>query len=176
MIDLANDKFISGIDVDPDEDKLYMAIENEGAIYRCNLNGTGLETDWRTGINEPNDIALRKPGSVFATRQNTVTIFPPDFFNVALSFPYTVDRIDEDSAVAFAIGSGSIFRISDGPKPNRLSRKHWSPAYRSHPALHTQTVRCFGPIRAAGFSCVPMSAQGRTSMSPRCSPRHRAAN
>ena len=114
VIDLADNKFISGIDVDPDEDKLYMAIENEGAIYRCNLDGTGLETDWRTGINEPNDIALRKPGSVFATRQNTVTIFPPDFFNVALSFPYTVDRIDEDSAVAFAIGSGSIFRISDG--------------------------------------------------------------
>jgi len=115
VIDLANDKFISGIDVDPDEDKLYMAIENEGVIYRCNLDGTGLETDWQTGINEPNDIALRKPGSVFVTRRNTVTIFPPASFSVGLSFPYTVDRIDEDTAVAFAIGSGTISRILDGP-------------------------------------------------------------
>ncbi|MCA9255313.1 MAG: hypothetical protein KDA33_06730, partial [Phycisphaerales bacterium] len=115
VIDLDNSKFISGIDVDPDEDKLYMAIENEGAIYRCNLDGTGLDTTWQTGINEPNDVAWRKPGSVFATRQNTVTIFPPDSFSVGLSFPYTVDRIDENNAVAFAIGSSSIFRVSDGP-------------------------------------------------------------
>lgn len=115
ILDLNDSLFLSGIDVDAVEDKVYIVVESEGAIYRCNLDGTGLETNWQTGINEPNDVAIRGPGSVYATRQNTVTIFPPAQFSVALSFPYTVDAIDEDYAVAFAIGSSSILRILDGP-------------------------------------------------------------